>query len=47
MYLDFQKSDLKWAFSYTFAIIQFDIHEIIFIFWLSMYILQKYYFGGG
>ena len=31
MYLDFQKSDLKWAFSHTFAIIQFDIHETIFI----------------
>ena len=31
----------------TFAIIEFDIHETIFIFWQPKYILQKYYFGGG
>ena len=47
MYLDCEKSDLKWAFSYTFAIIEFDINETIFIFWQSKYILKKYYFGGG
>ena len=34
-------------FSNTFAIIEFDIHETIFIFWQFKYILQKYYFGGG
>ena len=49
--IDCQKSDLKWPFPYmysnTFAIIEFDIHETIFIFWQSKYILQKYYFGGG
>ena len=31
----------------TFALIEFDIHESIFIFWQSKYISQKYYFGGG
>ena len=34
-------------YSNIFAIIEFDIHETIFIFWQSKYILQKYYFGGG
>ena len=34
-------------YSNTFAIIEFDIRETIFIFWQSKYILQKYYFGGG
>ena len=34
-------------YSNTFAKIQFDIHETIFIFWQSKYILQKYYFDGG
>ena len=34
-------------FSNPFAIIEFDIHETIFIFWRSKSILQKYYFGGG
>ena len=34
-------------YSNTLAIIEFDIHETIFIFWQSKYILQKYYFGGG
>ena len=34
-------------YSNTFAIIEFDIHETIFIFSQSKYILQKYYFGGG
>ena len=34
-------------YSYTFAIIEFDIHETIFVFWQSKYILQMYYFGGG
>ena len=34
-------------YSNTFAIIEFDIHETIFIFWQSKYILQKYYFDGG
>ena len=33
--------------SNTLAIIEFDIHETIFIFWQSKYILQKYYFDGG
>ena len=27
--------------------IEFDIHETIFIFWQSKYILQKHYFDGG
>ena len=34
-------------FSNPFAIIEFDIHETIFIFWQSKYILKKYYFDGG
>ena len=33
-------------YSNTFAIIEFDIHETLFIFWQSKYILQKYYFDG-
>ena len=35
-------------YSNIFAIIEFDtdIHETIFIFWQSNYILQKYYFGS-
>ena len=34
-------------YSNTFAIIEFDIHETIFIFWQSKYILQKYYLSEG
>ena len=34
-------------YSNTFAIMEFDIHETIFIFWQSKYILPKYYFDGG
>ena len=34
-------------YSNIFAIIEFDIHETISIFWQSKDILLKYYFGGG
>ena len=34
-------------YSNTFALIEFDNHETIFIFWQSKYILQKYCFDGG
>ena len=37
----------SYRYSNTFAIIEFDIHETLFIFWQSKYISQKYYFDGG